>query len=96
MSFHGRKRRQQFLVFRRKGHYLTRRDRVIPRTSHYAGVGSADFNFNFAKTAVEILISTAICQRVTRTDFGIYPLQAAGDVVGVFYEASASVLRDSI
>ena len=83
--------RQESLFVRRERHNLTWRNRIVAGTGQDVCVGSANFDLYFAKTSIKVGIGTAVRQSVARTDFGIYPLQAAGNVIGILYEVPARV-----
>src|SRR5258708_13192716 len=77
MGLHICKVCQEFLVGRRERHNLTRGNSVIAGPGQYTRVRSANLDLHFTKTAVKVLIGTAVSERVTRTDFGIDSLEAA-------------------
>src|SRR6266404_7866404 len=96
MGLHICKVRQEFLIVRRQRHNLTRWNSIIAGPGQHTRIRSADLDLHLTKTAVKVLICTAVSERVARTDFSIDALEATCDVIGILEKTSASVFRDPI
>src|SRR6185503_6173089 len=82
--FNRREVRQEFLFSRRQQNDLFRRDRVITGARSDLHIRPAHFDFHFSKTAVEVLIRTAICERVARVNFLVDSFETLANVVVAF------------